>query len=173
MRKVTGKLGTKKAAGFTLIELMIVIAVIGILAAILVPNYLSAKDRAALRACDGALSNVKTTIEIIRTDGDISGSDICGAGTTIGDCLVDEMIGVDATFDVTNLEQRISSSCYAKGGGTDAWTAAMIEIEDSTSYKVWGGSRGVITKCDVCISETSSGPSTFAKCQAGDTSECL
>ena len=50
--------------GFTLVELMIVIAVIAVLVSILVPNYTRARARSQLSGCEQNLKNISTAIEI-------------------------------------------------------------------------------------------------------------
>ena len=58
----------KKKKGFTLIELMIVIAIIAILAAILVPNFMRARASGQLTACKANLKNQGTALEMYATD---------------------------------------------------------------------------------------------------------
>ena len=60
----------KRKKGFTLIELMIVIAIIAILAAVLVPNFMRAREASRLTACKSNLKNISTSVETYSNDYD-------------------------------------------------------------------------------------------------------
>ena len=59
---------SKNAKGFTLIELMIVVAVIGILAAIAIPNFLNLKDKAIWGTARANLEVVRTSLAAYSAD---------------------------------------------------------------------------------------------------------
>ena len=52
--------------GFTLIELMIVVAIIGILAAVAIPNFLDATDEAKAARIQADLATIGAAVEIYR-----------------------------------------------------------------------------------------------------------
>ena len=54
--------------GFTLLEMMVVVAIIAILAAILIPNFTHARAQAATSACMGNIKTIATAFELYYTD---------------------------------------------------------------------------------------------------------
>lgn len=57
-----------KERGFTLLEILVVVVIIGVLAAILVPNFVGRGDQARVTATKTSMRNIANTLEIYRLD---------------------------------------------------------------------------------------------------------
>ncbi len=112
----------KKQSGFTLIELMIVVAIVAILAAVALPAYQNYTQRAKFSEVIAAISPAKTAIEIcVQTAA--TGADI--VNTTTG-------CGVRA-FNA--LSSAIDNQQYVKAPvSTDVTTAGAITVRTSSTF---------------------------------------
>ena len=57
------KINTSRKAGFTLVEIMIVVAIIGLLAAIAIPNFVKARTTSQANACINNLRQMDGAIQ--------------------------------------------------------------------------------------------------------------
>ena len=59
----------RKAKGFTLVEIMIVVAIIGLLVAIALPNFIKARKKSMIRAAQASMKQIEGAVEQARLDG--------------------------------------------------------------------------------------------------------
>ena len=81
----------KAQKGFTLIELMIVVAIIGILAAIAIPQYQNYIARSQVSRVMGEAGNLKTPVEQCLLNGNVNAihTNDPGNAAAAGDCVLD------------------------------------------------------------------------------------
>ncbi len=104
--------------GFTLIEMMIVVAIIAILASILVPNFVRARAQAQTAACEANLKEIATALELYQTDNDRyppSGT-VNASNTDLQPYLkqvpVDPAAGPSAYYSYTVTNPTTSTAAY-------------------------------------------------------------
>lgn len=150
---------TKKVKGFTLIELIVVIAIIGVLAAILVPSMLGYVRKSKVSSINTVTSNVYKAINTALTELDEEGYDNVGGWASLkyskGDKSVTLPTSEDATGDIVynKIKQYFSGldkvtfnasleggACYAVAAMqnttyTGTYPTGVVTADNYTEYK--------------------------------------
>jgi len=97
---------TKNQQGFTLIELMIVIAIIGILAAIAIPQFSAYRQRAYNSAANSDLKNAATAQEAYYVDFETYTNDVTLLIGTYGLYTSEKVIFIGMAADINSYTMK-------------------------------------------------------------------
>lgn len=133
-----------KEKGFTLVEIMIVVAIIAILSAIAIPNFMAARSKSRANACKANIRQIDSSLEQVAMDRLLTNGDIC------------QMEGGNTGIVPTYIKKL--PTCQASGnyGATGAW-CVNATLTGSTTFTATQFEIGSTPWCDIGSGSASGG----------------
>lgn len=143
----------RKSKGFTLIELMVVIVIIGILVAIALPNFISAQDRAKISSVKANAHTVQTMLETYAVDYQgkyptnrtelYNGANVTG-GNNYWKELKNPFTAATSTSSVADIPAAVTvgaTSASVAGGAAGVVYYNPLTGTPITKYWIYGGDK--------------------------------
>jgi type II secretion system protein G len=127
----------KSKSGFTLIELIIVIAIIGILTALIMPNFMAGRIRARDSAKKSDLRSFKQALQMYYNDYQ-SYPAATGSNTNIAGCGVNGTTACSGTFETTStsyMKNLPTGYRYYEDNANDTYTLE-ITLENASDEDI-------------------------------------
>ena len=134
----------KMQKGFTLIELMIVIAIIGILAAIAIPSYQNYIKKAAYSEIPLAMSSIRTAVDTCY--GIEKSLAACDTAASIGETLPSGLTGKALASIAIATNAVITATPNAYKGIVVGDTCILTPVADGSDRLIWTYTGGCATK---------------------------
>jgi MSHA pilin protein MshA len=125
----------KNEKGFTLIELIMIIVILGILAAMAIPRYVSVQQDARIAAVNGLAGGVRAAAAIVHAKSVLEGEDTSAAASvTMEGTAVATVYGYPATADIDNALNDFTGFTFVAATATFTKDNAPTPANCSVDY---------------------------------------